>query len=111
MSLEYFDRENNPITEEEWTRLFENDEYRSVKLTHLHDGTDISTIWLGLSHGSSPEGPLIFETMVTRDGSNEEEMYRYATEQKALEHHEYLAGYQEKPITPPSRWWQIMNED
>lgn len=111
MSLEYFDRENNPISQEEWMEKLEDDSYRWVKRTTLHDFTEISTIWLGLSHGSSPEGPLIFETLVTHEDSDEEEMYRYATEQKAIEHHEYLAGYQEEPRTPPSRWWQIMNED
>lgn len=111
MSLEYFDRENNPITAEEWREKFEDDDYRVVKFTTLHDFTEISTIWLGFSHGSSPEGPLLFETRVVHEHDSEVEMYRYATEQKALEHHEYLAGYQEEPRTPPSRWWQIMNED
>lgn len=111
MLLEYFDRENNPITNEQWMKLFEDNEYRFVKRTNLHDGTEISTIWLGLVHGSSPEGPLVFETIVSHNGSNEEEMYRYATEQRALEHHEYLAGYQEEPTIPPSRWWSIMQED
>jgi len=111
MSLEFFDRSNNPIEEEEWREKFEDDDYRIIKLTTLHDFTEISTIWLGFPHGNSPEGPLIFETLVRHEDSDEEEMYRYATEQKALEHHKYLAGYQEEPLTPPSRWWQIMNED
>ena len=89
--------------------LFEDTEYKRVKMTYLHDGTCISTVWLGLVHGMSPEGPQIFETLVIHKESNIEEMYRYATEKQALNHHNYLAGYQEEPITPPSRWWQIMN--
>lgn len=108
---EFFDKNRNLISLEDWQELFANPKYKRVKYTALHDGTTISTVWLGLPHGYGPDGPQIFETLVTHTDSDEEEMYRYATEAKAKEHHDFLADYMEKPDSPPSRWWQIMNED
>jgi hypothetical protein len=53
---------------------------------------------------------MIFETLVQHKDSDETEIYRFATEEEARKHHDYLIGYQEKPDSPPDRWWQIMNE-
>lgn len=60
----YFDRQGNPIDMGDWVEAFGDLEYKRV----AEDTVDhwwISTVWLGLDHGFSPDAPpLIFETMV-----------------------------------------------
>jgi len=117
----YYNKEGYPISLEEWTELFEDMEYRVVRKTECHNGTHISTVWLGLEHGMDGSGPLIFETMVTHPDSKEEEMYRYSTLDQAINHHEHLCGESTQEEATylgkenPSRWdqirWEIEDED
>lgn len=98
MPPEYFDRTGKKITREEHLKLFSDTNYKTLRQTRLRDGTFISTVWLGMSHGASPSGPLIFETMVFPPPSaknKEEEQYRYSSEELALEHHKKLVGFEE----------------
>jgi hypothetical protein len=83
-----YDREGNPISIEQWRLLFEDKRYQILKQTQI--GTlQVSTIWLGIDHGFGHTAePLIFETMIF--GSEEEEQWRYASEQEALAHHDQL---------------------
>jgi hypothetical protein len=76
-----------------WARAFEKTESRRIGNTVLSDGTEISTVWLGLDHGSPNGPPLIFETMVfrsNRDGDLDCE--RYATEEGARAGHEAMVA-------------------
>lgn len=66
----YFDRQGNPLGLHEWAAKFEGREYQIVARDELSipgvaDGDAfVSTVWLGLDHNHSGEGPpLIFETM------------------------------------------------
>jgi len=51
----------------------------------------VSTVFLGLDHGNDPNEPLLFETMVFNDDSEEYfqeiECYRTTTWRKALKQH------------------------
>jgi hypothetical protein len=90
--MQYFDRQGKQITMRQWMETFEDREtYGRVAWTDV-DGIEISTVWLGLDHNFAraqhPElPPLIFETMVF-GGVMDQEPYRWATEQEALEGHE-----------------------
>jgi hypothetical protein len=83
-----YDREGNPISIEQWRLLFEDKRYQILKQTQI--GTlQVSTIWLGIDHGFGRTAePLIFETMIF--GSEEDEQWRYPTEQEALAHHDEI---------------------
>jgi hypothetical protein len=81
-----YDRDGNPITIEEWGRLWESEVYRRVALTRIGlppDDVSISTVWLGIDHSYMGEGPpIIFETMVF-GGSLDQETWRYASARAA----------------------------
>jgi hypothetical protein len=107
--MEYFDKKCDPIDTDKWVKLFSDKSYQIIKQTQLHTGAHISTVWLGLTHGYGPNGPLIFETLITlRD--EEEEMYRYATEEEAIKHHNVLADITIHNEVPPNRWQSISDE-
>lgn len=113
----YYDRNSDPISFEEWGKLFSNKEYQILQQNRLQNGSYISTVWLGLAHGYDGSGPLIFETLVTHPDNKEEEMYRYSTEKQALEHHKFLCKEETTYIGKEnaSRWdhiqWELNDED
>lgn len=85
----YYDRLGQPISAAVWAMLKEDIDYTVVANDYLPDGTRVSTLWLGIDHGFTMNGagvPIIFETMVF-GGPLHREMYRYATEELALEGH------------------------
>lgn len=92
MGMRYYDRQGQPITMRQWVESFEDFESKRVALTFVGD-VRISTVWLGLDHnfanayGPVVSPPLIFETMVF-GGPMDQEPYRWATEQEAIEGHE-----------------------
>lgn len=48
----------------------------------------VSTVFLGIDHGYSSEGPpILFETMIFGKDSSGEFQYRYSTEEEAREGH------------------------
>jgi hypothetical protein len=86
-----------------WALLMERDGYERVARDELPDGSELSTVWLGLdsSYGFGP--PLIFETMrfshaegafvsfpnPTSEPEEQTIQLRYTTEEQALAvHHE-----------------------
>src|SRR5262249_51135070 len=83
----YYDRQGTPIPLMEWARLFEDDDYKMLARTDLDDAITVSTIWLGIDHGSLGRVPLIFETMVFGPTWCDLDCWRYATEAQALEGH------------------------
>lgn len=79
--MTYYDRAGNPIDTDTFRRMWPVQQ--RVAFDRIGD-VDISTVWLGLDHNFSGEGPpLIFETMVF-GGRHDQEQQRYATEQAAL---------------------------
>lgn len=87
LSPRYFDREGQPISLEEWSRLHRSKSYATIAKTSI-PGTHIqvSTVWLGLNRNFSRQGnPVIFETMVFWNGP--EWCDRWTTEGKAKNGH------------------------
>jgi len=89
--MDIYDRDGNPISVREWSRLHDDPEYMRVDETEL-DGIWISTVWLGHGHSFGfGDRPLIFETMVfdrhnqPRPGlqAMDEFTRRYSTEEEA----------------------------
>jgi hypothetical protein len=85
---DFYDRQGNPITLEEWMRLSGD---KIVRQDEVGDYF-VSTVWLGINHNFHPIGPpLIFETMVFPSESwRDLECCRYSTEEEALEGHERM---------------------
>ena len=91
----HFDREGKPIGLGDWAMLIEDESYKVVKRSFV-GRFGISTVWLGLDHGFDGH-PELFEAMACEmlpDGNwtlrDDLGMWRYATEEEALEHHEQL---------------------
>lgn len=98
----YYDRQGQPIDSMAWGRLVEDRDYSTVA-QHWVRGWKVSTVWLGLDHNFTSEGPpVIFETMifapkdvtvgrddtaVTMDGLDQYQE-RYATEESAQAGHD-----------------------
>ena len=84
-----YDRDGNPLTLEEWSALHGDHDYRRVDQTEVN-GYNVSTVWLGLPQGfwQGYEAPLIFETMIFKDGDLQD-LYcdRYSTEAEAIAGH------------------------
>jgi len=82
-----YDKEGKPISMEQWSKLFEDKRYQILKQTQIGPLL-VSTVWLGIDHSFGEHPPLIFETMIF--GTDEEEIWRYASEEQALAHHDEL---------------------
>lgn len=106
---EIYDKSGKKIALEEWMELFYDPAYQVLKQTNLANGDQISTVWLGISHGQLTDGPAIFETILFEKDSKEKEIYRYATEELALRHHDHLVDLQ-KYARPANRWQNILKE-
>lgn len=78
-----YDKDGNPISMEEWTRLFGDLEYKTIGKSEVGDYR-VSTVWLGLNHSYGDGAMLIFETMIfdSDDYSGLFQM-RYTTQEQA----------------------------
>jgi hypothetical protein len=90
LNKNYFDRDGNQITTEEFDKKRSDIEYQRVGLFEtLANGEKISvaTIWVGMNQSFVPNAdPVIFETMVF-GGRNNGLCRRYSTELEALVGH------------------------
>ena len=86
-----YDKDGTQITMRQWAHLLEDDlEYKIVAQDHPAPNVMVSTVWLGLDHNYSHEGPpIIFETMVFWGNWSGDDDYqqRYSTMEQALEGH------------------------
>lgn len=73
-----------PGTREQWSRMFEDLELRSVAQDDVGD-THISTVFLGIDHNWGSGPPLLFETMIF--GSDDLLWERYTTWEEAEKGH------------------------
>lgn len=87
----HYDRQGNPITLEQWSRMFGDEEYKRIAKTDLPGGGHVSTVWMGLDHGFGGLH-LIFETMVFGHPGADNEQERYSTEQEARAGHEEMVA-------------------
>jgi hypothetical protein len=91
MSPTYYNRAAEPMSLTEWAESLGSAD-RKVAGTDIK-GSRVSTVWLGLNHNFSDEGPpLIFETMVF-DGEHDQWCARYSTEDDAREGHEAVVRW------------------
>lgn len=82
----YFDMHGFPITYSQWSERFESDS-RVLGKTEI-DGVMVSTVWLGLRHGTDDQGnPYIFETIAFNSIGEDIWLNRYTSLQDALEGH------------------------
>lgn len=83
--FEYYDRQGNLISEDEYIKICENG--RRVAFDDLGDYY-VSTVFLGTNHNYFGGPPLIFETMVFRR-SDHQGVYqdRYSSEDAAIKGH------------------------
>lgn len=83
------DENKNPyqVSLEESYKIYEDPKTKLVKQNHIQ-GVYISTVFLGLDHSFSEEGPpVLFETMIF-GGEHDQFQTRYTTYKDALEGHE-----------------------
>jgi hypothetical protein len=82
----FYDRAGEPISMEEWSRLFRDMTYKVVEKTHVGDA-EVSTVWIGADHGFGEGPPIIFETLIF-GGALDQVGARYSTEEEARAGHE-----------------------
>ena len=94
----YYDKDGSPITALEMDTKMDVT-YKRVGYTKLKSGNIVSTVWLGIDHSFSCDGPpIIFETMVlTTQGCDSLDCQRYSTLQEAeLGHDEMVKTWERK---------------
>lgn len=85
----YYDWDGHPMDLWAWAELMENSLDRHVA-DEMVGSVRVSTVWLGLNHNWSGEGPpLIFETMVF-GGVMDEDQWRYPSAAAALAGHDQV---------------------
>src|SRR5215472_8391252 len=98
----WFDRQGQPIDIAVYGELHGDRDYVWVAQDEVR-GYRVSTVWLGMNHNLSGEGPpVIFETMIfpprdehALEGEEWDEMFmaRYCTEEEALAGHAETVGW------------------
>ena len=101
MSLHY-NREGKTITLDEWATLMSQDEVKRVAYTEVDEGCYVSTVWLGMDHNWTEDGPpIIFETMIL-GGRYDQEQIRYSTEEQAVVGHARMVEKAAREYHPSS---------
>jgi hypothetical protein len=97
----FYDRQGRPIETAEWSRKFEDPDYKMVA-QHWVRGWMVSTVWLGIDHSfGMSRAPLIFETMIFPPGDEagggsvwaDEYCDRYPTEAAAHAGHDQALSW------------------
>lgn len=81
-----YDRQGQPISEDEYFRLRQDMEYRRIAADFLPDGRWLSTVWSGSDYGIDDQ-PRIFETMLFGQKDTDFGPWHYATEEQAKAGH------------------------
>lgn len=78
----YFDKDGNPMSLEDWAKKHSDFDYKSIG-DDRSEMWQVSTVWLGINHNFIGEGPpIIFESMVFRNDPEDWEDHdcrRYST--------------------------------
>lgn len=91
--MQFYDRNGEQITAEDFNRLLLDPRYRKIKTTSLADTLDVNTVWLGIDYGPGMGwDPLIFETMIFDRwaGPDPGDVWRYSTLQQAEAGHDMI---------------------
>ena len=104
--IRHYDREGRPMSTLEWASKFEDLEYKRIAWTQISPEVHVSTVWMGLDHNFSGEGPpVIFESMAFLEHGKpfptEIDSERYSTEAEARVGHERMV-LRHKAEGPPS---------
>lgn len=103
MRAPYYDKAGKPIDMWRWAALFEQPGYKRIA-QHKYRNIEVSTVWLGVDHGFGySDQPIIFETMVFRNGRGHE-MNRYYTEAEAIEGHRDMVREVGIPMREAGTW-------
>ena len=104
--IDYYDRQGNPVDPETAMALFADDGARRVGLTRLGD-YEVSTVFLVLDHsfgyGGTHTKPILFESMIfaaARTRGGDYYLWRYCTEEEALEGHARIVSALKAGMTP-----------
>jgi hypothetical protein len=93
--MEYYGRDGNPISMNEWMVEWSKD--RQIDLTLIKEGCEVSTAWTGLK-------PQIFETMIfTEDEGMPTYSRRWDTEEEARKGHEEAVAWAKEKLSNPRR--------
>ena len=98
----WYDREGQPITPTQWSKLREDSTYFLLAEDYLSDGSQVETVWSGIDMAHPPGmglAPLlIFETMIWKNPAAKasqlfpDAVIRYTTEAEAkAKHSEVIA--------------------
>lgn len=93
--MNYYNKQGEKITIEEWCSLLKDRSYKIIKQEELDNGRFVSTVWLGFDYQLEEGGkPLIFETMVfpSKEDWDGEYCERYSTLGEAIEGHERIVN-------------------
>ena len=92
--VQWFARNGDEITVEQWSALHGDEGYIRVAEDHNADLTvRVSTVWIGLPQYPFTDPPLIFETMIFADDPElDTRMWRYPTEAAALAGHDQVCA-------------------
>jgi hypothetical protein len=94
MDMYILDANGKPVLEPDliqWSQAF-HDSDRRVARTDITAEVYVSTVFLGMDHQNTPGGPpLIFESMVFRNGEGTE-CERYTTRGQAIAGHEAICA-------------------
>jgi len=90
----------------EWARWLETSD-RVVRVFNLNKRVSVSTVFLGIDHSFSVNGPpLLFETLVF-GGPLDGEMSRCATWDEAVRQHCAAVA----AVMESDRWWLVLRHD
>jgi hypothetical protein len=99
--MTWMDKEGNPIDALTWGRLHEDESYMRIGSDSLLGNSIwVSTVWLGINHNFSRQGPpILFETMVFAKHGMMIDLYcqRYSTEDEAKEGHAFTVMVMSDP--------------
>lgn len=97
----WMDKQGNEIDAETWGRLHEDESYMRIGSDFLLGNSIwISTVWLGINHNFSRQGPpILFETMIfaKHDMACDLWCQRYSTEDEAKEGHTFTIQVMSDP--------------
>lgn len=94
----YYDKEGKPIDDVlQWSKLFEDSEYRKIKQEKLWWRGWLSTVFLGLNHNWGEGEPLIFESMLFSRWGSDLDCQRYSTVEEATLGHQLMKKHWSSP--------------
>lgn len=102
--IQFADRQGKEITLEEWGKLHQDHDYRTVAKTDCDDGGMMSTVWLGLNHNYYSDELHIFETAFFDKDGECTIVTRYATEEEAKNGHNSVLALYRVGISPKSEF-------